>query len=219
MTTAAAATVVTSPVESPFPLEQGMSWSYEGKVQWTAINSTKVLSTNIHWVTDVVYATQNGPVRAAVVRGLPDELVWYEPDRTAGFTVLLSVPNHIYRIPVDSYKKGKTLVRRFIKPPHNLPSGAEEWLAFPFKKGKKWGGDSDREDNNYCWHVEGNEMKTLRVDGYVAAKPMQVWTVAYRTMPDHQIVQFVAGLGVTRYEFVHHGTVASVDLRLVSFRR
>jgi hypothetical protein len=32
----------------------------------------------------------------------------------------------------------------------------------------------------------------------------------------HQILEIAPGVGITRYVFVHHGTVATADVRLVS---
>lgn len=213
-----AVTALAAPVGTPLPLEKGMRWEYEGKVEWTVMNSTKVLSTNIYWVMDVVDVMERGAVRASVIRGLPDELAWYEPNRKPGFSVLLSLTNHVYRIPAKSEQDGQNLARRLTHEPFQLPSSAKEWLVFPLAKGKRWAGDTDREDNNYCWYVQGKKTKNLRVDGYPAKHPATVWTLIYRTNPDHQIVDLAEGLGITRYLFVHHGTVASADVRLVSFR-
>jgi hypothetical protein len=213
----AAVSAVAATVVTPLPLEKGMRWEYEGKVEWTVMNSTKVLSTNINWVMEVVDVKERGAIRASVVHGLPDELAWYEPNRMPGFSVLLSVTNHVYRISASSEKDGETLARRFTREAYKLPSSAEEWLAFPLAKGKRWARDTDRVDNNYCWHVQGKKMKHLQISGYPAKHPAAVWTLIYRTNPDHQIVDFVEGLGITRYVFAHHGTVASADVRLVSF--
>ncbi len=214
-----AVTAIASPVETPLPLEKGMRWVYEGKVEWTVMNSTTVLSTNIHWVMEVVDVIENGAVRASLVRGLPDELAWYEPSRMPDFAVLVSITNHVYRVPANNEQDGKYLARRLVNEPHELPSSGEEWLAFPLEKGKRWGEGTDREDNNYCWYVEGKQVKNLRVKGYPANHPAAVWRLIYRTNPYHQIVDIVAGLGITRYVYTHHGTVASADVRLVSFER
>jgi len=210
---------VASPrAQCPVPLEKGMQWSYEGKVKWTVVNSGVVLATNVHWVMEVTDTAEQGAIRAAVVRGVPDELAWYEPGRVPGFCVLLMVTNHLYRIPADSEQDGLSLARKLTKDGDKLPSSAEEWLVFPLAKGQKWGGGKDREDNNYCWYVQERRRKNLKIEGYPANHPADVWTLVYRTNPDHQIVEIAQGLGITRYAYVHHGTVASVDVRLVSIR-
>ena len=38
-------------------------------------------------------------------------------------------------------------------------------------------------------------------------------------MSAREIVYFVPGIGITRYVFSHHGTVAEADVRLIEFRR
>jgi len=212
-----AATATAAPLEMALPLEKGMRWAYEGKVEWTVMDSSKVLSTNIHWVMDVVDVMERGAVRASVVRGLPDELAWYEPNQMPGFAVIVCVTNHMYRISADSEQDGENLARRLTSEPYKLPPSAEEWLVFPLAKGMRWGGDTDREDNNYCWYVQGKKLESVRVEGYPARHPADVWTITYRTNPDHQTMDIEAGLGITRYVYAHHGTVASADVRLVSF--
>lgn len=44
-------------------------------------------------------------------------------------------------------------------------------------------------------------------------------TVEYRSLPDYQAIDLVPGVGITRFVYVHHGTVAETDVRLRSVRR
>jgi hypothetical protein len=48
---------------------------------------------------------------------------------------------------------------------------------------------------------------------------LTVYRSIYRTNPDHVIVDFVPKLGVVRYVYEHHGTVSSVDVKLVKVMR
>ncbi|HEX3798311.1 MAG TPA: hypothetical protein VH413_06370 [Verrucomicrobiae bacterium] len=203
----------------PLPLEKGMQWTYEGKVEWTEANSTVVLTTNVHWVMEVVDVMEQGEVRASVVRGMPEELAWYEPKQQPGFNVLLAISNRVYRILVNSEKEGESVGRTLTKDYSKMPPTAEEWLALPLAKGQHWGRDTERDDNKYCWYVEDGSVKNPKVEGFQADSRVTSWTLAYRTNPDYQIMEIVDGLGVTRYSYVHHGTVASADVRLVSFKR
>ena len=212
-----AATATAAQVVAPFPLEKGMRWVYEGKVEWTVVNSTRVLWTNVHWVMEVADMMEGSSVRVSVIRGLPDELSWYEPGRIPESTVLVSITNHLYRIGVKSEQDGKKLARGLTDGSQKLPESADEWLVFPMAKGKRWGGDLEREDCNYCWYVEARKPENLRIQGYPAKPPADVWSLIYRTNPDHQIMNIVEGLGITRYVYAHHGTVAAVDVRLISF--
>jgi hypothetical protein len=205
-------------VEAPFPLKKGLTWSYEGKVEWTAPNSAKVLSTNVHWVMEVVDVLAGDGIQASVVHGLPDQLAWYEPGRVPGFAVLVSNTNCVYRVPATDEKDAKRLARRLVGRPIDPALSREAWLVFPLTRGMRWGEDDERTDNRYCWYVEGKRAKHLRIEGFPATAPAEVWTISYRTNPDHQRLELVEGLGITRYVYVHHGTVASVDVRLVSVR-
>lgn len=211
--------VVPPVVQCPLPMERGMQWTYEGTVEWGGMNSASVLSTNVHWVMEIVDVVERNGVRASVVRGFPWDLAWWVPNREPGFCVLLVMTNHVYRIDVDSEKAGEDLARRLTNEPRELPSCAEDWLAFPLAEGKKWGGDIERKDNNYCWYVQGRKLGRLKVVGYVDKPSVNIWTLVFRTTPDHQIIDIVEGVGITRYVYVHHGTVASADVRLVSIRR
>ena len=131
--------------------------------------------------------------------------------------MLASITNHLYKIGVKNEQDGKRLARRLTDGTQKLPPTAQEWLVFPLAKGKRWGGDVEREDYNYCWYVEKGKPMSLRIQGYPAKPPAHVWSLTYRTSPDHQILEFVEGLGITHYVYAHHGTVASADVRLVSF--
>jgi len=37
-------------------------------------------------------------------------------------------------------------------------------------------------------------------------------------LPDHTIIDFVPGIGITGYSYIHHGTVSEVKVKLVDFR-
>ncbi|MFZ4775826.1 MAG: hypothetical protein ACOYM3_10700 [Terrimicrobiaceae bacterium] len=44
-------------------------------------------------------------------------------------------------------------------------------------------------------------------------------SIAYRTTPDHQILDFVPGIGIVGFHYVHHGTLSETDLGLIGFRK
>ena len=54
--------------------------------------------------------------------------------------------------------------------------------------------------------------------GFESEHLLPTWQIVYRSLPDHQIMEIAEGLGIVRYVYEHHGTVASVDARLVLFR-
>ena len=207
------------PLADPIPLEKGWQWIYEGKVQWTASNSANVHSATLRWKMEVLDSVAEPGHRAAVVRGFPGELAWYEPGKAAGYTVLFSSSNRVYRLGAKDAPEAGELARRFVSRGQPLPPSAEEWLVLPLRKGSHWGGDNERDDLFYCWHMEDEKIKKLRVQGFSARQPLTIFTLGYRSLPDHQLFEIAPGLGIARYVFGHHGTVASADVRLVSVTR
>jgi len=93
----------------------------------------------------------------------------------------------------------------------------DELFVLTLAKDKCWGGDVEREDGRYCWRVEKEQTAKRRIKGLAEHHPFTVYSIAYRTNPDHQILDIAPGLGITRFIYVHHGTVATVDIHLVKF--
>jgi len=210
---------VLASISCPLPLEKGTQWNYEGKVEWTVPSSSKIKSANIRWTSEVVDSFKGSNLQAVVIRGFPDELAWYEPGQTPGFCVLFCVSNRVYRLRADGENGAKSLAWRLSKDPRTLPMNAEELLEWPLAVGRKWGQEPARDDTWYCWCVENAEVKTLSIKGFTGSRSPKVYQLAYRTCPDHQIMEIVPGLGIVRFVYNHHGTVASADVRLVSFNR
>jgi hypothetical protein len=202
----------------PIPLEMATQWTYEGRVEWTPSGSGKVKSAQVRWVSEVVDLVESSSGRAAVVRGFPDELAWYEPGQSPGFCVLLSASNRVYRLRADGQNQARALAQRLLQNPRAVPEGAEELFDLPLAAGRKWGQDPLREDTWYGWCVEQVQSKALSVQGIGTRRPLTIYRLAYRTCPDHQLLDVAPGLGVVRFVYGHHGTVASADVHLVSFR-
>jgi hypothetical protein len=102
-----------------------------------------------------------------------------------------------------------------------LPSHAQEKLNLPLHAGSDFGRDAEtatRDDHWYCWHVEKVESRPVRLPGSWPSDSRDVVTLSYRTLPDHQLVEFVEGVGIIRYDAVHHGTEGEVRLKLVGFQ-
>ena len=213
--------VAAPPVSSPIPLEKGNRWTYEGKIETALSGSSTVYSTNISWVMEVIDSIKSTNAQAAVVRGFPDELPWYEPAQVPGFCVLLNFSNHVYQIKAPNEKQARSILQDVINEPGKFSAKAQDFnelLALPLAKDKRWGGDAKREDGYYCWRIEEVRRETLHIEGISSNQTVTTYRLAYRSLPDHQLVDVVPGLGITRYAFAHHGTIASVDVHLVSFK-
>jgi hypothetical protein len=201
---------------NPIPLEKGIQWTYEGKAKWTVVGSAVVRSTNLVWTAEVVESVRGPNCQAAIIRGFPDELAWYEPSQSPGLEVFFSISNYIYRLSATNELHARLVARSLVERARPSAEG-EPFLVIPLAKGKRWNFDPEREDNLYCWNVESEKSKTLRVKG-LPSKPRITYSVAYRSLPDHQVLEVAPGIGLTRYVFEHHGTVASADVRLVSIK-
>ena len=202
----------------PIPLEKGTRWTYKGTVRWTAVNSGARGPANIQWVMEVVDLVTNQSARAAVVRGIPDELTGYEAGFQPGYSMLLCVSNRVYRFGEATEQQARNKAYALLKSPPQTVPDCNEFLVLPLAKGKEWAGDSERPDHWYRWYVESEGRRRLRIEGSPLRGPTRKWRIAFRTCPDHQIMEIVEGLGITHFVYEHHGTVQSVDVRLVSVR-
>jgi len=207
------------PPRPPVPLEQGTVWVYEGQVSWTVPNSAEVRSAPLRWVAEVVESFDTLECRAALVRGWPDELAWYEPGQNPGLTLVVMYGNRVFTRGVQGEPEAREAVAKLSREAERvLLADSDVFLDLPLAKSKRWGGDPGRADTLYCWFVEDVREGPLRVRGCPSSAIYTTYTVAYRTLPDHQVVEIAPGLGIVRYEYEHHGTVACADVRLVEFR-
>ena len=213
------------PAESPIPLEKGNRWTYQGKIETTLVNSLAgsppVFATNICWVMEVMDSMKSPDAQAAVVRGYPDELAWYEPGRAPGYCILLNFSNRIYQLTASDEKQAGSMLQAVIREPGKFSAQAQDFnelFQLPLTEGKRWGGNLQREDGWYCWRVEKATPVKLQIKGYSKKTAPIVYTLAYRTNPEHELLEIVSGLGITHFIYAHHGTVSTVDVRLVSFK-
>jgi hypothetical protein len=69
----------------------------------------------------------------------------------------------------------------------------------------------------YCWVVGSPHPAALGGVKGVAPGSRVAFEVEFRTNPDDEEFEFVSGVGITRYEYHHHGTIADTELRLAEF--
>ena len=209
---------------SPIPLEKGTRWVYEAKVKWTpeaGSGLSGVQSNRIKWTSQVVSCVQGKSARAAVIRAFPMEILGMDPVKPTGYTVLVETSNKLYSASAESARHANKLARQFAAKPERFLGQNEVLLDLPLHADKRWGGDDDpvpRTDGWYCWRVEAEKAQVLKVRGLPADDYHIVYTVAYRTNPDHQVLDIAPGVGLTHLEYEHHGTVGWEDVRLVQFQ-
>jgi len=75
--------------------------------------------------------------------------------------------------------------------------------------------DDDPHNGAYRWFVSENLAGVPLVAKHLPADSPG-FRLTLRTLPDDTVIDFIPGVGMTRYQYRHHGTVAEADLHLVS---
>jgi hypothetical protein len=204
-----------------FPLTKGTYWIYQGPTKWTLDNSNKVLERTLTWKMEVLETIQQGQYFIAIVKGHPGDLAWYEEGKERGDYLLIRKGVYKYYLAFDKLREAVlNSVKTNPQKLDELLTDDDAYIDLPLKPGKKWG-DPDqvaRDDNAYCWYVESEKKVTLTgISGIASNQTATQYQLRYYTNPDHEVIKFVEGIGITDFAYVHHGTVAEADLHLIEF--
>jgi hypothetical protein len=191
-------------------VKPGTSWIYSGWRQWTAEGSSQSDSAAVRWTTSVL-ATRAVPTgRLVLVRGFVSELAWSVPTTAPRLSILVCLPDRLLRV---AFIADSAARYRFDHWADANPDGGELLLQQPLVDGAVFGQDPPRQDDLYGWAVERLTSPPQAPPG--CGKPgREGYRLTMRTLPDHQIVEWRAGLGITAYTYAHHGTPAAVEVRL-----
>jgi hypothetical protein len=211
-----------SPTDEPFPLSAGTTWVYHGTVRWTKAGTDIVTKHEITWEMKISDVRTLGKARMARLRGHPSDLAWYDEGKSPGEYLLLSMEGRRFYLLSGPVLNECWLESSFEK----LESDVAKWADFlfldlPLEKGKRFGRLEmlKREDTLYAWLVQDARPANLsNVSGAQRATAAEEFELILRAMNEHQIMSFVSGVGITRYQYRHHGTVSEADVRLVEFR-
>ena len=170
----------------------------------------------VSWQMEIREVLARGGVTVAVVKGHPLDLVWYEEGRDRGDYLIVRLdPQQYYLLEGDRVPETLARLRDAADPLRNLVRPEELFLSGPLVPAKRYGGADARPrgDGHYAWLVEG--AWPVRLAG--RSGPQRLYRVALRTAPEQTLVDFVPGVGMTRFFYTHYGTVAEADLRLVKY--
>lgn len=213
-----ATVVAQGSAENFFPMEKGTYWIYEGTVKWSeSQNEVSVIKTRkLRWKMEVVESSHKGDVRAALMKGHPGDLAWYEEGTQPGDYLLVRNGNRFFFLHAEDAKDGyRDLVNS-----GKLPGERNIFFAWPLKRGRHFCDPEQHEspDGSYCWSVNDIQSVQLRK---MPVKPhaYRQYELALRTRPDHEIDYLVSGIGITKWIYSHHGSVSDVDVHLVEFHR
>jgi len=205
-----------------FPLEKGHYWIYKGETKWVqknpATDENEVKSKILTWRTEVVDSTSRGNVYAALLKGFPSDLAWYQPAEKREDHLIVRVGSCAYHLfDGDSALKAWATIKDESKSLDDLVNGDSLLIDAPLAEGKVYGNFTYTTRGMYCWIVEHGEpnFDASRINGIRPKPNMESFDVAFRTNPSHIIFKFVPGVGIIHYVYVHHGTVSETDLSLI----
>lgn len=197
-----------------FPLSKGAYWLYEGSVEWQEDSTVK--KDTVSCKMEVVDVIDRENLTAYLMKGDPADLTWYEPDRLPSNYIIIKVGPKYYRTDdLTVWDRLQDQDDALI----DLVGEGQIFLDLPLWEGKFFGETAQftRPDTFYHWMVESAQTGPLAVKGVPAEEKQVTYTLAYRSAPDHQLVDFAPGVGIVRYVYSHHGTVSEVDAKLVEY--
>jgi hypothetical protein len=214
----------TKPPETvePFPMTVGTSWTYRGIVRWSP-SIGRVSGTKVEWKMEVQRLVWRGEYTGAVIRGFPEDLDWSDghPNPTDSLLVRFR-QEKFYLISKERFASSIQMLENPNQSLQGLLSDGDIFLQLPLAQGKKYcdAENMARSDGHYCWIVESSESISLNeLTGGAEKGRRTSYRIRYVTNPDDLTYEFVPGVGITLYEYHHHGTVADTELQLSRFRR
>lgn len=78
-------------IQSGFPPSKGSYWIYQGVTKWTKPNSNEVIERTLKWKMEVIETINREQVTAAIVKGFPEDLAWYEEGKERGDYLIIQV--------------------------------------------------------------------------------------------------------------------------------
>lgn len=207
------------PDDPYFPFVKGRYWLYDGNVAYMdqgAVREKKITG----WKSEVVDTFENKDFKAALLKGSPRDLAWYADARERRDTICILTRAGEFseimgeaRIP-DEF----AVIKDTGKLPDALLGRCEALFKVPMKEGDRLGDPEQiRLGPRYCWVVSSitTGVAEPQVKGIPAAKQLTTYCLTYRSSPEHFNLHFAAGVGITFYEYVHHGTKGDCVMQLV----
>jgi hypothetical protein len=206
------------PVEDPLPLAIGNAWTYIGDVWWAPPNSRTVYRENVKWTMEVTDIVERDGLRAAVIKGHPQDLMLYEEGREQGDYLLIATDSGKYYL-LDGERAEAALdqVRDLSDPLIDLVDEPDLMLDLPLFVGKRFCSARQllRPDKLNCWTVSDEQITTLPgIAGVIATDETTSYLLTHRTSSNHAIWSFVPGVGFTSFSFGTRGEPSAVELLL-----
>ncbi len=193
-----------------FPLKKGNYWLYKGLARWTPSGTGQVKEKTLTWKMEVTDVIGREFITAAVLKGHPQDVAWYEDGAKRGDYLILAVGDDLYYF-VEGARVNEVLYR--LKDEDDILTDLvhDDELFFRVPV-------TDSEEPA-AGHPAGrgtvpDENETSGSDGELGAG---AYRVTFETLPDHTRIDLVPGVGITRFVYQHHGLVSEADLKLVEY--
>lgn len=199
-----------------FPLRKGARWVFEGEASWPGRKAGQVRTGKVRDVMEVLQVVPGKDAFAAVVRGFPMDLAWYQPGTRPRISVLVCKGGRFYQRPSQGLKPALALARELLADGSWPPPEEDPFLDLPLADAKTWGHAPRRGDGLYRWVVDAKAPRSFPGAG---GGPRPVFTASFTTNPDEVVLEFSPGVGITAFTYEHHGALARTRVRLVGLGR
>ena len=202
-----------------FPLAKGNYWIYRGETRWTAPYQPGVQAQHMTWKMEVVELIERQKFRAAVIKGHPQDLIWYEPGRTRGdYLLICQDDDKLFLVGQDRFDQVLSRLRDEADALAGLLSDQELFLqrsgGIPRKDDQATEGPAARPSSWQVQKISAERSPSLPLDPYASRSG---YRLLQKTLPDQVTMDVIPGLGITRYLYRHHGTVFETRMELVEF--
>lgn len=207
------------PSEHPFPVSPGTYWVYRGHVRWTQAGGNQVSEAQITWRTEIRRVIIHGETLGLVISGFPFDSAWADDHPTPSDSLLVESKGKFYLVGDNRFQQAVQRLEQLSDSLDGLLSDDDLILEWPLSKGQRFCDASGmtRTDGHYCWVVSSLEKTPLQGVLGAGNRDRDEFVLEYWTNPDNTRFVFVPEVGITKYEYHHHGTAADATLELVEF--
>jgi hypothetical protein len=193
----------TSTKQAFFPLSKGHYWIYKGTVKWT--KGKRIIEDLLTWKMEVIDVIERQHIKGYVLKGHPADLIWYHDGKERSEYIIIQVGT-------DKYYEGDRNLFNQLKNEPDISQivfdNSQLFLDLPLVDGKTLGGGEIVVQTVKLRNIKGLEK---------VAEEVKQYSLAYRSLSDMKMVDFVAGIGIVGLNYLHHGTVSEVDVQLIEF--
>jgi len=193
-----------------FPLKKGNYWLYKGRARWTPSGTGQVKEKTLTWKMEVTDVIGREFITAAVLKGHPQDVAWYEDGTKRGDYLILAIGDDLYYF-IEGMRVNEVLYR--LKDEDDILSDLvfddELFFRVPVPD------NNDPQDLPFA----GTVLQQTEAGRVAAALAMddQAYRVTFDSLPDHTRIDLVPGVGITRFIYQHHGLVSEADMELVEY--